>query len=74
MTIFSSSRRRTRPVNSVYVEPDADVRRYAYRLPRFHKTSMKRCTKNKDDNCEEDEEDQEDEEPEASGYKLIKND
>ena len=63
-----TSNRRIRPTNSVSVDPDIDPRANAYRLPRFHKYSMKRCTKEKAENYREDDLDQQDGEQDASGY------
>ena len=62
------SNRHLRPTNPVSVDPDVDVRQNAYRLPRFHKTSMKRSTNEKEENRREDDQDQGDGERDASEY------
>ena len=61
----STSRQRHRLSNSVIVDPESDVRKSAYRLPRFRKSKRgKRCADGDDDTADNNY-DQDDEDPQG---------
>lgn len=65
MNPASTSRQRHRLSNSVIVDPESDVRKSAYRLPRFRKSKRgKRCADGEDDTADNNY-DQDDEDPQG---------